>query len=264
MRIRPFKLINKTEFGFIHVRVQEILAGWTEKWLLDNAMSVAAAAADNAKESIGGGAANWRRVSISPECWVGIYASFPSLNLLSTSLSGARSVLTEEPPSPLLCELVNKALLDLAESVFTGLLGKQERADIIRQAPPEETWKWGSGAVLIDLGFAGEKFHLLLSPELTNRTLGKVAASQESTGNLISVVEALASQTAELDVWLGDAELELAVIQSISVGDVIRFEKKIDQPLHVCLKDNKEKEICVGFPGAYKGNKAIQLTIHSK
>jgi len=264
MRVRPFKLINKTEFAFINARVQEILAGWTEKWLIDSEMNVATTAADKAKESMGSGKGNWWRVSASPECWIGIYLPFQSLNLLSAALSGDRSALTEESAPPLLSELVNKALFDLAEPVLNGLLGKQGQADIIHQGPPEETWNWGSGAVLIDLGFGGGKFCLLLSPELTAKTLGKLVATQESTGDLISVVEALASQTAELDVWLGEAELELAVIQSISVGDVIRLEKKIGQPLHMCLKENKEKEICAGFPGAYKGNKAIQLTNHSK
>ncbi len=264
MHVRPFKLINKTEFAFIDARAREVLSEWIGKWLVDKEIGASALAADETKDSIRSDRASWWRVSIAPEIWVGAYVPAGLFQVLDTALSGDHPDMIKGLRSPLLRELMNKALFDLAKSMVDGFLGEQGQADVVQQAPEAETWRYGSGAALVELELEGERFCLVLSAGLLDRVLEKsVPKWRGPAGDLVSIVEALATQPAELEVWLGEAELELAAIQSIAAGDVIRLQRKIDQPLYVCLKDNKDRELCAGFPGTYQGRKALQLT-HSR
>lgn len=86
---------------------------------------------------------------------------------------------------------------------------------------------------------------------------------------LTSVVDALSHQKLALDVHLGQAEVELGMLQSLRVGDVVVLSHELDQPASVQLKlkghaEHNERMVLFGAHLGRRGDfKAIEAIANS-
>ena len=72
------------------------------------------------------------------------------------------------------------------------------------------------------------------------------------------VSRALQAQVVELDGIVGEAELAVEELSTLAVGDVIRLNRKISEPLQVRLGGGAV--VCAARLGSLKGRTAVQLS----
>ena len=60
-----------------------------------------------------------------------------------------------------------------------------------------------------------------------------------------------------LEVWAGNASLELGVLQTLAAGDVIRLESRIDQALPITVQGRETGRRA--YLGRIAGQRAVQL-----
>jgi flagellar motor switch/type III secretory pathway protein FliN len=68
---------------------------------------------------------------------------------------------------------------------------------------------------------------------------------------------AIAKQTVRVDVRLGESELDLGSLQTLSVGDVLRLDKKLDEGVELHVGDQRLP--CIGYLAAHDGDVVIEL-----
>lgn len=71
------------------------------------------------------------------------------------------------------------------------------------------------------------------------------------------VHEIIENTETEVKVILGERFISTAQFLKLKVGDIIRLDKFIGDPLDIKVEDTKK---FLGLPGQYKGNKATQIT----
>lgn len=99
---------------------------------------------------------------------------------------------------------------------------------------------------------------VVLFPETTRAYLADLTISaQHSKIAVRSLRQAVESQTINVEVIAGQAELLLQEIAALSVGDVLRLNRKIDEPLRVVIADSDLP--VTGYLGMTGTRKAIQL-----
>jgi flagellar motor switch protein FliM len=69
---------------------------------------------------------------------------------------------------------------------------------------------------------------------------------------------ALQTQRVVLDGVAGEAELALEDLTTLAVGDVIKLNRRISEPLQLCIRGGGV--VCAARLGASKGRTALQLT----
>jgi hypothetical protein len=67
----------------------------------------------------------------------------------------------------------------------------------------------------------------------------------------------LAAHALRVDVTLGEAEVEVGLLQGLRVGDVLQLERRLDQPAQLRL--GGEQIVCKAFPGQQDGQLAVEL-----
>jgi len=89
-------------------------------------------------------------------------------------------------------------------------------------------------------------------------------APREEALPLATVAEALHARTVRIRTTLAAGELDLASLQSLALGDVIRLSHPLDRPLTV--QADEESLPCAAYLGQRNGQRAIELargTAHS-
>jgi flagellar motor switch protein FliM len=69
--------------------------------------------------------------------------------------------------------------------------------------------------------------------------------------------QCIGAQTAQVRVWLGGASIELGVLQTLAIGDVVRLDARIDQPLSLTVEGQATGQRA--FLGCLQGKRAVQL-----
>ncbi len=82
--------------------------------------------------------------------------------------------------------------------------------------------------------------------------------SSPAVSGLSSLAKALHSEWVTVEAIAGEAELTIEELRSLSVGDVLKLDHRINQPLQLCVRGGGA--VCGGRLGTSKGHTAIQLT----
>ncbi|MBI3900272.1 MAG: FliM/FliN family flagellar motor switch protein [Gammaproteobacteria bacterium] len=118
----------------------------------------------------------------------------------------------------------------------------------------------GYVAASVDIG-DGLSWVLLLYPK-TTQALTSTLKVRQVPAVLTPTRRAIESQTAAIEVTAGDAELTLQEMATLAVGDVIRLDHKLEDPLPVLFGD--DGRLVAGHLGTAGEHKAIQLTLAHK
>lgn len=261
MNAQAYKLVNASERGFIEAAVQRIAQSWIGEWLLDTVLetgSVKSLAADAAAGT--GPVQRWLRIAADGHACAYV-PSVAGLDKVFATLAFGNVINNFEPaasgPSELLAEVYTAAMRDLVRRVFEVGRLRSETMSIQWEAPPASIWRQGSGAVVVTISVYQEHIKLLLDAACISALLATRARPVRVSAPLMDLWSGLGEQRAQLRVWAGEAQIEFGVLQTLSVGDVVRLNRRIDAPLEVTVMG--EKTPLGTYLGHLDGQKAVQI-----
>ena len=190
---------------------------------------------------------------------VWIIAGSEVLKRIGSSVFGSfnMSSLGSEKPPLVATATLNKILVDLPTRLLHRAYGtdSQQQVRVTSGPLPKALTQHASGALMIELTIP-DRILLLVESELASVLIGKNIKKKDMV-NLDDPMESISTQYIELQAWLGEAELDLGTLQTISEGDVIKLNMRIDDLVRVRSIDGQT--VCQGFLGFQGEHKALQL-----
>lgn len=258
MSITHFCLLNQTESKLLSRKLHDALRRWQLDWLRLSASPKIALVQTTAIEAA---SYRWIRGTTPHGLTVAIgmprAANWSLAPVLITDVVEAAA----EPAGDIARDVEAEVLRDLAQTVL-GETGRVPAGDPI---------EWGDGREEHDTldsarGFTAAECHIpgshaallvVLYPSTTAAFLAELPRTTRRGGDLVPARRAIESQRVRLDVVLGQTELLLPEVAMLAVGDVLRLDCNIAEPLQVVVSEGET------LSGAHLGvvgdRKAIQL-----
>lgn len=261
MAVRPFNVAGNRTLSRLHDLSTAALEEWIERWLPQaGGVTVDCASADaRAGEFVAESVPAWIAVSVreGASIWIPDVVR-ETVHTLVFGCGTSPLRLPEAGPS-LASEASSQALVDMASLLMARAAVEQVSGlTLVKdRAPPHETFRYGSGAVAIRCRLNGEPITMVLDGELVSEIVAGDRPAPSPRPPLDNPVAGLSNQAVELQGWIGEAEIDLATLQTIAVGDVIRLETKLDQTLQVRSFDGNS--VCLGYLGTAGGHRAVEL-----
>jgi len=151
-------------------------------------------------------------------------------------------------------------LSDLALRIFQAAGQTVTSAEQLGQGASEpelQAWKRGSGAACAAMTVGGKPLHALLDASLVRAMTRELQPPIRAQDPPIARRECLGAQRVHLELWSGETQIELGVLQSLVPGDVILLDVRVSEPLRVAI-DGKPtgRCACLGRAGE---RRALQL-----
>ena len=262
MTVRPYKLINRSERGVLTARLTDGSRRWSARYAPDGIRIDCELTPPDDDTAPTVAASEWllasRRsepvMSIGlPEDWPRGLAGLVLTERQATSLDPAGQQLMRELGMHLIEEL-GQIVLDaaLATRSAEGSLGWSRAV-----TPPADSGA-PDGKVSVHCRL-GDSLSVLITlwPETVHRCLAPDASHRAAAGPVEPLSRALQAEKVVLDGIAGEAELALEELTTLAVGDVIKLNRKISEPLQVCIRGGGV--VCAARLGASKGRTALQL-----
>jgi hypothetical protein len=263
MAPRPFKLLSGAEVGRFRELAQRCVGEWTEAWFAEAVQLPVRcfAAHDYPERKWAAREPNWTRLASAPDRWVAVLtAGDADARLQEYLFRGARGLAADAShPSVLAAETGKEALLELATSILAAMPGQNGAGTpgATADVPPDDVWYIGSGGLVFELELGQGRATILASPGLIISACGAARTGRRPEPRFVDFREALRGQTLEVRFVAGEAELELGTLQTMVVGDVVRLDSKVDEPL--MLIGPAGSPLAAGYLGIHEGRKAAQL-----
>ena len=262
MAVREFKLFNHSETTLLSNWLESAIAGWKNSWFGGSAIdtSFLLMSVDDMEISSCGNDCLIGHCDQIEECWAGLCLRNSITKVVTGTIAadmGDNDTIASQ--TQLTSHLGEEALFSLLEELAAYALNEtQVRLTFAEELPGSESFYKGNGAVCVELTIADETAVLILSPGLVSRCLQRLPERVASEAQYVPMDASLGSQTVSLQAWVGAAELDIAELQDMAVGDVIRLDTEIEQPMSVTL--GGDYTICYGHLGSNESHRALQLT----
>lgn len=262
MQVRNFKLFTARELGHIQALLETNIQSWSSGWFTGHQrteINGLASCEQFLSENTFHVAAEWFVSSISEDRWTAVLPSASLDGFIKNILIETHGSSTHQDKSEFASPLTTRLLFDLAEYLMENSprnAGKKIHPQQQKQILAADTWGQGAAAIYGALSIKQEKIYFVLSPEIVNDYLSSLHWPRRELVKPMSINKAIDPVKLSLEISLGEAELSVAELRQISVGDVIRLNTRLDQPMDVLLG---KKPICSAFLGAHQGNKAVLL-----
>lgn len=251
----PFRLPGVADIEALHQALERPLRRWAAEWFSSTrhiAFTVVDAVAGEPSEAAdwsvlgdpSGSALAWRL----PECRRREFVEA----LLGAPLPPGGDA------SPMIESLLAECLQDLGLRLL-------KIVDVVAAAEPAEsgrldpTWLgYGAGVACATPDAASPLPDLVFSGELVERIVGRPKRAEIAGKiDLVQRESAIGSRRVRIEVVLGTAELTLADLANVSLGDVIRLQSRFREPLLVRSQDGQP--LFNANLGAADTSKAIQI-----
>ena len=256
MNARPFSLLGESDLLRVRQAAAQALEEWRAVWGVE--LGEAQIACTRAWESAGPTRVfeeDWTCWECDSRGWAAATAVLVSR--IQEGLFGRAEPGAPERGAPLALELGDRAVDDLVGR----LLGTGAPPAIRKRAPesapeiPADLFKHGSGATVLDIKIGEGQLRVVAGRGATQASsAGQARTGTQSPGESHVALHAL---PVTLDAELGELDIDLATLQSLEAGDVVRLSARIDQPLRVCGPGGKT--VCLGDFGAQEGFRALSL-----
>ena len=262
---KPYKLINQSEVSILTSTLSSICSEWTNDWLIEpNQLICEEIIINEALERCTNlhGEKSGYRISNAGNEWIEIYPNAVFNNAIVIAMAGGDAISSTEDITSLTEELIKTALLGLSKRILrSDDIKEPDGSLVIAQAKPDAiNWQKGVGTALAVLQLGDGEAYLLISPKVINRFCHDVALATQESRPLCTITQAIRRQTVGIQAWLGNAQLEIADLKVLSVGDIIRIDKKLNEPMELVNVDGQH--LGVGYLGQSNGNKVIQLIVN--
>lgn len=237
--VRDIHLSTSNEFQAIKRRLVPSLLEWSLNWgVADLEISVLAAQ---------GATSNWAAVSNGIWCQEGDQADQALARLLSGVTDKVRF-----PAGDWTLQAAAKALTELNQSLAdVAVVGSVPSID--------EVQKPLSGAVQLTSAQLGRTW--LFARDVVKEWLGATEVKSQHVA-LRPVLSTVAREPVQIQLGLGQVEIALSDLQSLQIGDVVRFPTELKRALPLAVSTNGQPAIeCDVFAalGQSDGNLAIQI-----
>lgn len=259
-KARRFRLYGESERRKVADVLTKVMAAWASEWLAPGAR------APELRVAVDAGAvhdvARWLVARRNDQVLLAVGelrdGALESLvsGLAAGETSGGRT-------SGAVQRLAETIMQDLASRLVRALdVGGDRGAAAWSPAPPcsGEIGQPGSGwmAATCEWGAAGV-MQLLLTPESVARVVDAAPAARKGGDALNRRRGAIDNRSVTIEVVLGEAELEVADLESLAPGDVIRLDRKLGDPLLV--RNDAGDVLCGAHVGADGNRRAVQLVM---
>jgi flagellar motor switch/type III secretory pathway protein FliN len=281
MSARVYKLINRSEREALLAPLRGILGRWMEHYAAGDPTTCCTllladeAALDRtvARQWIQG----TRLPGSEPALAMGLEEGWEQ-DLASVVLGERQAAALDPAGHKLIHELSAGLFAELGQRVLEALLPKQPAAGAVSWVSLGSTslgWtsvadepaagvpalqsRSGDPTMLCECRL-GERLTVLLAlpPATVFECLASTPASSAGSLQLEPRSRALQSETVVLEAIVGEAEIAVEELGTLSVGDVLKLNRKIHQPVQLCVRGGGP--VCVARLGALRGRTALQLT----
>lgn len=269
MSARVYKLINRSEREALLAPLRGTLGRWMEQYAAGEPATrctlllAEEAALDRtvARQWIQG----TRLPGSGPALAMGLAEGWE--RDLASLLLGERQAAALDPAGhKLIHELSSGLFAELGQGVFEALLPKQHTAGGTRASlswtslacEPALQARSGDPMILCECRL-GERLTVLLAlpPATVFESLAPTPAPSSGSPHLEPRSRALQSETVVLEAIVGEAEIAVEELGTLSVGDVLKLNRKIHQPVQLVVRGGGP--VCVARLGALRGRTALQL-----
>jgi len=257
-----FRLYSDTELARIREPLQKAFSAWAGEWLSPMAQGFELRVSSHSKE-VPATAARWLVVSRGDTALAAIGALEDGV--METLVTGLAAKDTEGDTASRASRRLGEVLLqELAIGLMQAVDIKVDRgACAWSPAPPrnQELTRPGSGWAYLkcEWGVCGS-LSVLLSPEVLAGTVdGATRHSGKNAKTVTPLRRAIEGRPVRVSVVLGEAELELCDLETLTAGDVIRLDRKISEPLSI--RTESGDVVCGAQVGVLDGRRAIQLVM---
>jgi flagellar motor switch protein FliM len=100
-------------------------------------------------------------------------------------------------------------------------------------------------------------FAVLLDGSLTARWLAAARPRAASAAPLLGLRQAIGHAPVQIGASIGEAEIDVATLQSLVVGDVLLLDLPVDRPLRLTIAGRTVRR--GAYLGSHQGRRALQL-----
>ena len=127
---------------------------------------------------------------------------------------------------------------------------------------PAQATQPGSGAQAIEVRIGELELAVALSAGFVRRLIGNIHDKQplsdsREDANLVTLASALEKRRVRVEALLGTVEVSVSALASLSIGDVIQFDKSFSDPAELLFPGTEVK--CKGFLGQRETMRALSL-----
>jgi hypothetical protein len=261
VNIRPHKLINRSESEALTTRLTGAVGHWSDVYAAGDLPSscVLLSSVEIAD-----------RMALPEEWLIGTSASGPALaiGLAADWQRRLMGILLAEHPAvdqveagTLARELCGLTLQDLGRKIVESVsVGRRSAAGLgwsLGQQPAGLRAECGFVVAGCQLG-ADASLLLVLWPDTVHASVSPAPNRRVAAPAVEPLSRALQNEVVVLCALAGGAELAVEELTTLSVGDVIRLDRKMSEPLDVHVEGGSR--VCGARLGSHHGHRALQLT----
>lgn len=236
--MRPFRLLGASELAYLRGELQRRAQAWTNEWLREPDCDVDLVALPRAGP--------WMTVEVDGRRFRWVRGDSVVDRALFGSVAG-------EQPSACARAAGDAALVDLARRFVDGGAGLRPSED----PPAGHDLRRGACAVGIALNLTcGTIEGLLDGAAVAHLLAGR--SRRASRAVLQPLRSAIGSARVSLGASIGEAEVDVATLQTLAVGDVLALDLRIDRPLRLSVCDMPVRR--GAYLGTIQGRRALRLT----
>jgi hypothetical protein len=260
MEVRPYKLINRSEREILTARLIEGIRRWSVRYAPDDARTdcVLVLPGDDVVQLPEPREWVLATRQAAPVLTIGVPEDWPR-GLAGLVLTERQAVALDPAGLQLLRELGAGLLEELGQSLLEAIHPAEGSLAWRRITAPTFAGTPADGQVVGHCRL-GDALDLVVTiwPDIVQRCLAASAPRRVAAAAVEPLSAALQAEKVVLDGIAGEAELVLEELTTLAVGDVIKLNRKITEPLQVCIRGGAV--VCAARLGASKGRTALQLT----
>ena len=264
MTVQTYKLINRSEISLLLERMTNASQLFVARIAVNEGDAQCTWKALDRPGSVAAHQYEWIVGRRSGEAWLG-------MGLTADSVRGfAHTVLGDTPGAALdeggliaMRELADRFMEELGESLIASLRGAsvEDQGELRwdRQQPVLGKSIEGEAYAAIECQL-GDRLRLMLVlwPVAVLSCLVAAPVTPRDAVPLEPRKSALQPQKIRLEVIVGEAEMPVHDLTTLKVGDVIKLDRKLEQPLQIQVREGKA--VGAVFLGMRNGHAAVQFS----
>ena len=257
--VRPYKLYGKTELDAIKKHLAKSGNQWKSQWFISGHDAVTITADELLPDAVPQAS---QYFCVMQQQTIDMVVETKALNeLLGKIINSPTANSGTAKLSELSKSVVENCLLDLLITLVAYDPQAQEYPVLI-DTPQSLNFEASAGMINVCIAFTATRINLLIPYELLKSMAGATAVRKVRNVQPLERREnSKLTANTSLSLLIGHTELEYGAINNLCVGDVIRLDSKIDDPVSVVTDDNIS--VCHAYVGR-QGNKKVAKVILNK
>jgi|GEM_PF-918797 len=259
MQAQPFMLLSQASLAAVQSAVAAAAGAWARDWgVAPDALGVRAERAWEAARPKRQPASDWHLCAATGARAVWL-AQPAELQAELQQLLFARDA-THGPQGGAEASLApaaaRRALLALQAALSAAALADGDAGGDAAPVPAEREWTRGQGAVQVSVTLGKQHCQLLLNQGAVAALAGQGKPGLPALAP-VHYRRALAAAPVTLELRVGAAQVSLASLMSLAVGDVVKLDTKVDEPVRLASS--------AGVPlfAAYLGKVGDQVAVEA-